>query len=143
MKQRAGLARSLVLDPTVLLCDEPDSGLDPVRTSLLGELLQERHRELGGTVMVVTHNVTLARSICDHVSLLWKGRIVESGPAEEVFNSEDPIRAPVPRGPGRRPARRWTEPGPRPKQVNDRSPRGSAGDQRPMWCRFRQRYVRT
>ena len=91
MKKRAGLARSLVLDPTVLLCDEPDSGLDPVRTSLLGELLQERHRELGGTVMVVTHNVSLARSICDHISLLWKGRIVESGPAEKVFNSEDPF----------------------------------------------------
>ena len=91
MKKRAGLARSLVLDPTVLLCDEPDSGLDPVRTSLLGELLQERHRELGGTVMVVTHNVTLARSISDHISLLWKGKIVESGPAEKVFNSDDPF----------------------------------------------------
>ena len=91
MKKRAGLARSLVLDPRILLCDEPDSGLDPVRTSLLGELLKQRHEELGGTVLVVTHNVALARLICDHVSLLWNGKIVESGPAEEVFESSDPF----------------------------------------------------
>ncbi|MCW3062925.1 MAG: transporter related protein, partial [Solirubrobacterales bacterium] len=91
MRKRAGLARSLVLDPEILLCDEPDSGLDPVRTTLLGELLRERHRDLGGTMLVVTHNVALARVLCDHVSLLWKGRILESGPAAEVFASEDPF----------------------------------------------------
>jgi phospholipid/cholesterol/gamma-HCH transport system ATP-binding protein len=91
MKKRAGLARSLVLDPGVLLCDEPDSGLDPVRTALLGELLKERHEELGGTVLVVTHNIALARLICDHVSLLWQGKVVASGAADEVFSSEDPF----------------------------------------------------
>lgn len=91
MKKRAGLARSLVLDPAILLCDEPDSGLDPVRTALLGELLKQRHEDLGGTVLVVTHNVPLARLICDHVSLLWQGRVVESGPADEVFESDDPF----------------------------------------------------
>jgi len=91
MKKRAGLARSLVLDPGILLCDEPDSGLDPVRTALLGELLKERHEELGGTVLVVTHNIALARLICDHVSLLWNGKVVASGAADDVFSSEDPF----------------------------------------------------
>jgi phospholipid/cholesterol/gamma-HCH transport system ATP-binding protein len=91
MKKRAGLARALALNPTILLCDEPDSGLDPVRTSLLGELLKERHEERGGTMLVVTHNMPLARVVADHISLIWQGEIVMSGPADEVFASEDPF----------------------------------------------------
>jgi ABC-type transporter Mla maintaining outer membrane lipid asymmetry ATPase subunit MlaF len=91
MKKRAGLARSLVLDPGLVLCDEPDSGLDPVRTALLGELLVQRHAELGGTMVIVTHDIALARLVSDHMSVLWHGQIVESGPAEEVFESRDPF----------------------------------------------------
>lgn len=91
MRKRCGLARALALDPPILLCDEPDSGLDPVRTALLGELLRDRHDALGGTVITVTHNIALARGIADHVSLLWQGRIVDSGPAEEMFSSDDPF----------------------------------------------------
>jgi len=91
MRKRAGLARAFVLQPRLVLCDEPDSGLDPVRTALLGELLMTRHAELGGTVLVVTHNVALARLVSDHVSVLWKGQIVAAGPTEEVFVSVDPF----------------------------------------------------
>jgi phospholipid/cholesterol/gamma-HCH transport system ATP-binding protein len=91
MRKRAGLARALALDPGILLCDEPDSGLDPVRTALLGELLRERHEELGGTIIVVTHNIALARLISDHVCLLYQGKVMMSGPAEEVFASGDPF----------------------------------------------------
>jgi phospholipid/cholesterol/gamma-HCH transport system ATP-binding protein len=91
MRKRAGLARALVLDPTVLLCDEPDSGLDPVRTSLLADLLLQRHEEIGGTMIVDTHNMELTRYVSDHISLLWKGEVVESGPVDKVFGSEDPF----------------------------------------------------
>jgi phospholipid/cholesterol/gamma-HCH transport system ATP-binding protein len=91
MKKRAGLARALVLEPQILLCDEPDSGLDPVRTTLLGELLLDRHAEIGGTIVVVTHNIALARLLADHISLVWRGRVVASGDAEEVFFSDDPF----------------------------------------------------
>jgi ABC-type transporter Mla maintaining outer membrane lipid asymmetry ATPase subunit MlaF len=91
MKKRAGLARSLVLDPGIVLCDEPDSGLDPVRTALLGDLLMERHSELGGTMIVVTHDIALARQVSDHVSVIWQGEVVESGPAEDVWSSEHPF----------------------------------------------------
>jgi phospholipid/cholesterol/gamma-HCH transport system ATP-binding protein len=91
MRKRAGLARGLVLSPGILLVDEPDSGLDPVRTALLGELLVEQHEQYGGTMLVVTHNVPLAKLIGDHISLVWRGEVLESGAAHEVVASETPF----------------------------------------------------
>ena len=87
MRKRAGLARALIVEPGVLLVDEPDSGLDPVRTALLGDLLVEQHARHGGTMVVVTHNVMLARSIADHMSILWRGRVLESGMTEQIMAS--------------------------------------------------------
>ena len=91
MRKRAGFARSLVLDPRIVLFDEPDSGLDPVRTALLCELIKEVHSENGGCYVVITHDIMSARRVAEHLSVLWKGRIVESGPAEELFASENPF----------------------------------------------------
>jgi phospholipid/cholesterol/gamma-HCH transport system ATP-binding protein len=91
MRKRAGFARALVLDPEIVLFDEPDSGLDPVRTALLCELIKEVHAENGGTYVVITHDIMSARRVAEHISVLWKGRIVESGPAEELFASENPF----------------------------------------------------
>ena len=91
MRKRAGFARSLVLDPEIVLFDEPDSGLDPVRTALLCELIKEIHAEHGGCYVVITHDIMSARRVAEHISVLWKGRIVESGPAEELFASENPF----------------------------------------------------
>ncbi len=91
MRKRAGFARALVLDPEIVLFDEPDSGLDPVRTALLCELIKEVHAEHGGCYVVITHDIMSARRVAEHISVLWKGRIVESGPAEELFESEDPF----------------------------------------------------
>jgi phospholipid/cholesterol/gamma-HCH transport system ATP-binding protein len=87
MRKRAGFARALVLDPQIVLFDEPDSGLDPVRTALLCELIQEIHAENGGAYVVITHDIMSARRVADYLAVLWKGRIVESGPASELFNS--------------------------------------------------------
>jgi phospholipid/cholesterol/gamma-HCH transport system ATP-binding protein len=89
MRKRAGFARALVLDPNIVLFDEPDSGLDPVRTALLCELIQEIHDENGGAYTVITHDIMSARRVAEYISVLWKGRIVEAGPAEELFNSEN------------------------------------------------------
>jgi phospholipid/cholesterol/gamma-HCH transport system ATP-binding protein len=89
MKKRAGLARALVLDPEIVLADEPDSGLDPVRTALLGELLIERHGEVGGTMVVITHNMMLARRVSDYIAVLWQGKVVAQGPTDEMFASGD------------------------------------------------------
>jgi len=91
MRKRAGLARALVLDPNIVLCDEPDSGLDPVRTALLADLLAEEHATAGGTMVIVTHNIALARQVGEYISVLWQGEVVESGPADAVFAPEDPF----------------------------------------------------
>ena len=97
MRKRAGFARALVLDPDIVLFDEPDSGLDPVRTALLGELIQEIHEDMMNEAAkrgsrppaftIITHDIMTARRVAEHISVLWKGRIVESGPATELFNS--------------------------------------------------------
>jgi phospholipid/cholesterol/gamma-HCH transport system ATP-binding protein len=91
MRKRAGFARALVLEPDIVLFDEPDSGLDPVRTALLCELIKEVHAENGGCYTVITHDIMSARRVAEHISVLWKGKIVESGPAEELFASENPF----------------------------------------------------
>ena len=89
MRKRAGLARALVLDPEIVLFDEPDSGLDPVRTALLCELIQEIHEENGGAYVVITHDIMSAKRVAEYIAVLWRGRIVESGPAEDLFNSDN------------------------------------------------------
>jgi phospholipid/cholesterol/gamma-HCH transport system ATP-binding protein len=89
MRKRAGFARALVLDPAIVMFDEPDSGLDPVRTALLCELIREIHEENGGCYMVISHDLGTARRIADFIAVLWKGRIVESGPSDELFQSDN------------------------------------------------------
>jgi phospholipid/cholesterol/gamma-HCH transport system ATP-binding protein len=91
MRKRAGFARALVLDPEIVLFDEPDSGLDPVRTALLCELIKEVHAENGGAYVVITHDIASARRVAEFIAVLWRGRIVESGPAQDLFESENPF----------------------------------------------------
>jgi phospholipid/cholesterol/gamma-HCH transport system ATP-binding protein len=89
MRKRAGFARALVMEPDIVIFDEPDSGLDPVRTALLCDLIQEMHSIHGGTYVVVTHNIASARQIGEYIALLWRGRIVEAGDAERMFSSDN------------------------------------------------------
>jgi phospholipid/cholesterol/gamma-HCH transport system ATP-binding protein len=91
MRKRAGFARALVLEPEIVIFDEPDSGLDPVRTALLGELIKKMHSENGGTYIVVTHDTASVRQIGEYIAVLWKGRIVQSGAAEEMWASPNPF----------------------------------------------------
>jgi phospholipid/cholesterol/gamma-HCH transport system ATP-binding protein len=91
MKKRAGLARALVLDPQIVLFDEPDSGLDPVRTAFLNELTMDLNRQLQATFIVVTHDIATARKVADFIGMLYRRNLVRFGPAREMFESDIPV----------------------------------------------------
>lgn len=84
-KQRVAIARALSMDPKILLCDEATSALDPGTTKQILALLRKINEELGITIVVVTHQMNVVRQICQRVSLLENGRIVLSGPVEDLF----------------------------------------------------------
>ena len=91
MRKRAGLARALVLDPEIVLFDEPDSGLDPVRTAYLNELILDLKEQLDSTFVVVTHHIPTAKNISDYLALLFRRNLVMMGPKEELLESEKPV----------------------------------------------------
>jgi phospholipid/cholesterol/gamma-HCH transport system ATP-binding protein len=91
MRKRAGFARALVLQPKILLFDEPDSGLDPVRTALLCELIKEIQRRYASTAVVISHDTKAVFDVADNVILLHGGRVVEQGTKEEVRASLNPF----------------------------------------------------
>ena len=90
MKKRAGLARAMALDPSILLVDEPSAGLDPITSSEIDDLLVQRKRG-GTTLVVVTHNIPSARTIGDELALLHEGRIVARGTVADLDESHDPL----------------------------------------------------
>ncbi|WP_078293096.1 ATP-binding cassette domain-containing protein [Mycobacterium sp. D16R24] len=91
MRKRAGLARSLVLDPQIILCDEPDSGLDPVRTAYLSQLLIDINAQIDATILIVTHNINIARTVPDNMGMLFRKRLVTFGPREVLLTSDEPV----------------------------------------------------
>jgi len=88
MRKRAGLARAMVLDPAVLLVDEPSAGLDPVTSEEIDRLLIERKERDKVTLVVVTHNIPSARALGDELAVLHGGRIIARGTAGELEQSE-------------------------------------------------------
>jgi len=91
MRKRAGFARALVSEPEIVVFDEPDSGLDPVRTSLLCDLIKTMHQHHGGTYIVITHDIASMRQIGQYIGVLWKGRIVQAGSRHDMFQSANPF----------------------------------------------------
>ncbi|MFC9896644.1 ABC transporter ATP-binding protein [Nocardia sp. NPDC127579] len=91
MRKRAGLARALVLDPQIILVDEPDSGLDPVRTSYLSQLLIDINAQIDATILIVTHNINLARTVPDNIGMLFRRQLVMFGPREVLLTSDEPV----------------------------------------------------
>ncbi|GAB3479504.1 ABC transporter ATP-binding protein [Amycolatopsis cihanbeyliensis] len=91
MRKRAGLARALVLDPEIILCDEPDSGLDPVRTAYLSQLLIDLNSQIDATILIVTHNINVARTVPDNLGMLFRKELVMFGPREVLLTSDEPV----------------------------------------------------
>ena len=84
-KQRVGIARALACRPTILLCDEATSALDPQTTQSVLRLLADINRELGLTIVLITHEMDVVRRVCDRVAVMDAGEVVEMGPVSEVF----------------------------------------------------------
>ncbi|MEG2191714.1 MAG: ATP-binding cassette domain-containing protein [Oscillospiraceae bacterium] len=86
-KQRVAIARALATQPKVLLCDEPTSALDPLTTRQVLKLLKDISTTLGVTVVIITHEIGVVKSICNHVAVINDGKIAEIGSTSEVFSN--------------------------------------------------------
>jgi len=91
MRKRAGLARALVLDPEIILFDEPDSGLDPVRVAYLNQLIVDLNAQTDATFLIVTHDIGTARTVPDNLGLLFRRKLVMFGPREQLLTSDEPV----------------------------------------------------
>lgn len=88
-KQRVGIARALATNPEVLLCDEATSALDPQTTGDILKLLKRVNEQYNITILLITHEMNVAKEICDKVAVIEKGRIIESGSVFDVFSAPE------------------------------------------------------
>jgi phospholipid/cholesterol/gamma-HCH transport system ATP-binding protein len=91
MRRRVGFARAISLKPEILLFDEPTTGLDPVISDVIADLIEEMDVKLGTTTVTITHDMKVAFKIADRVAMLHKGRIIEQGTPEKFQQSSNPI----------------------------------------------------
>jgi phospholipid/cholesterol/gamma-HCH transport system ATP-binding protein len=91
MKKRVALARALLLNPKIILFDEPTTGLDPIISRAINMLIREMHERFGFTAVIVTHEVPEIFELCDNVAMLYQGKIVMSGTPDEFRRSVDPV----------------------------------------------------
>lgn len=91
MKKRVGLARALLLNPKIILFDEPTTGLDPIIKRAIHQLISETHAKFGFTAVVVSHEIPDIFDIAQNVAMLFRGEILQFGTADEIMNSTHPV----------------------------------------------------
>ncbi len=91
MKKRVGLARAICARPDIVLYDEPTTGVDPIMADTINTLIWQLHDKLEVTSIAVTHDMVSAYKVAERISMLYDGRIIESGTPEQIKNSGDPV----------------------------------------------------
>ena len=91
MQKRAALARAIALDPEVLFLDEPTTGLDPIMSAIINDLIVKTSTELGATTITITHDIHSAKTIADKVAMLYEGKIIWMDKVKNLERSDDPI----------------------------------------------------
>lgn len=89
MQKRVALARAIARDPELLFFDEPTTGLDPIMADIINNLINEVIREVGATAITITHDMESARKIANNISMLYKGKVIWTGKASEIDNSDN------------------------------------------------------
>jgi phospholipid/cholesterol/gamma-HCH transport system ATP-binding protein len=91
MRKRVGIARAIALRPRYILYDEPTTGLDPVTSAVIDDLMVRARQELGTTAVVVTHDMRSAYTVGDRIAMLYQGRIRQVGTIDEIRHTDDPV----------------------------------------------------
>lgn len=91
MRKRVGLARALALDPQIILFDEPTTGLDPITTNQIGDLILSTHQRYPVTFLIISHDLSLTYKVADKVVMFDQGRVIEEGTPEEFRRSKQPF----------------------------------------------------
>ena len=89
MRKRVALARAIALDPEVMLYDEPTTGLDPIRADVINELILKLNDELHVTSVVVTHDINSAYKVADRLVMLWEGKVIMEGKADDFRHTTE------------------------------------------------------
>ncbi|HKL68893.1 ABC transporter ATP-binding protein [Salibaculum sp.] len=90
MQKRVGLARAIAAEPEIIFFDEPTTGLDPIMSGVINDLIREIVTEMGATAITITHDMTSVRAIADDVAMLHAGKVRWSGPVAQMDDSDDP-----------------------------------------------------
>src|SRR3546814_9386644 len=90
MQKRVALARAIATEPEIIFFDEPTTGLDPIMSDVINDLIVKCVRELGATALSITHDMASARKIADRVAMIYEGRMVWAGPVAEIDDSGNP-----------------------------------------------------
>ncbi|MEI6827852.1 MAG: ABC transporter ATP-binding protein [Desulfuromonadales bacterium] len=90
MKKRVGLARAVVLNPRIILFDEPTTGLDPIIKRAIHQLIKDTHAKFGFTAVIVSHEIPEIFDVAQHVAMLYRGRILQFGTADDIIHSTEP-----------------------------------------------------
>jgi phospholipid/cholesterol/gamma-HCH transport system ATP-binding protein len=90
MQKRVALARAIAAEPQIIIFDEPTTGLDPIMADVINDLIVKCVRDLGATAVSITHDMASVRKIADHIAMIYKGRIIWSGPKSEIDRSGNP-----------------------------------------------------